>query len=73
MQELGEAMEFGIFDFSKVFSRAFGEEGNGGSGDLEWKPRGGLVTTSPPSESNFFASHLLYFCSLHLYLKNKKE
>jgi len=27
-------MEFGIFDFSKVFSRALGEEGNGASGDL---------------------------------------
>jgi len=26
MQESGEPMEFGIFDFYKVFSRAFGEE-----------------------------------------------
>jgi len=24
MRELGEPMEFGIFDFSNVFSRAFG-------------------------------------------------
>jgi len=26
MRELDEPMEFGIFDFYKVFSRAFGEE-----------------------------------------------
>jgi len=32
MQELGEPMEFGIFDYSKVFSRAFGEGGNGTAG-----------------------------------------
>jgi len=25
-------MEFGIFDFYKLFSRAFGEEGNGAVG-----------------------------------------
>ena len=30
MREAGEPMEFGIFDFYKVFSRAFGEEGVGG-------------------------------------------
>ncbi|MCD4841289.1 MAG: hypothetical protein K8R08_04675 [Methanosarcinales archaeon] len=36
MWESGEPMEFGIFDFYKVFSRAFGEEGNG-QGGLEWK------------------------------------
>jgi heterodisulfide reductase subunit B len=29
MRESGEPMEFGIFDFYKVFSRAFGEDGNG--------------------------------------------
>ena len=28
-QESGEPMEFGIFDFYKVFSRAFGEGGMG--------------------------------------------
>ncbi len=33
MRESGEPMEFGIFDFSKVFSRAFDEEGDGGSGE----------------------------------------
>ena len=32
MRELGEPMEFGIFDFSKVFSRACGEGGNGAAG-----------------------------------------
>jgi len=32
MRESGEPMECGIFDFSKVFSRAFGEEGNGAAG-----------------------------------------
>jgi len=32
MQESGEPMEFGIFDYSKVFSRAFGEWGNGAAG-----------------------------------------
>jgi len=29
IRESGEPMEFGIFDFYKVFSRAFGEWGNG--------------------------------------------
>ncbi len=29
MQESGEPMEFRIFDLSNVFSRAFGEGGNG--------------------------------------------
>jgi len=28
MRESGEPIEFGSFDFYKVFSRAFGEEGN---------------------------------------------
>jgi len=28
----GEPMEFGIFNFYKVFSRAFGEGGNGTAG-----------------------------------------
>jgi len=32
MQESGEPMEFGIFDFYKVFSRAFGEEEDGTGG-----------------------------------------
>jgi hypothetical protein len=32
MRESGERVEFGIFDFYKVFSRAFGEERNGASG-----------------------------------------
>ena len=32
MRESGEPMEFGIFDFYKVFSRAFGEEGDGAAG-----------------------------------------
>ena len=33
MRESGEPMEFGIFDFYKVFSKAFGEgeDGAGGS------------------------------------------
>jgi len=33
MREAGEPMEFGIFDFYKVFSRAFGgkEDGAGGT------------------------------------------
>ena len=33
-------MEFGIFDFYKVFSRAFGEEGNGAAGT--WNGRWGM-------------------------------
>ena len=37
MREAGEPVECGIFDFYKVFSRAFGEEGDGVGGDLEWK------------------------------------
>ena len=32
MQEAGEPMEFGIFDFYKVFSRAFGEGEDGAAG-----------------------------------------
>ena len=38
MRESGEPMEFGIFDFYKVFSRAFGEEedGVGGSSNGRW-------------------------------------
>ena len=32
MRESGEPMECGIFDFYKVFSRAFGEEGDGAGG-----------------------------------------
>ena len=32
MQESGEPMECGIFDFYKVFSRAFGEEEDGAGG-----------------------------------------
>ena len=32
MQESSEPMEFGIINFYKVFSRAFGEEGNGAVG-----------------------------------------
>ena len=32
MRESGEPMEFGIFDFYKVFSRAFAEVGNGAVG-----------------------------------------
>jgi len=30
MRESGEPMEFGIFDFYKVFSKAFGEEDGAG-------------------------------------------
>ena len=48
MRESGEPMEFGIFDFYKVFSRAFGEEGNGASGDLEWKLGDVALSVSPP-------------------------
>ena len=36
MRESGEPMEFGIFDYSKVFTRTFGE-GGWGSRDLKWK------------------------------------
>ena len=38
MRESGEPMECGIFDFYKVFSRAFGEEedGAGGSSNGRW-------------------------------------
>jgi len=32
MRESGEPMECGIFDFYKVFSRAFGEEEDGAGG-----------------------------------------
>ena len=32
MRKSGEPMEFGIFDYSKVFSRALCEGGNGAAG-----------------------------------------
>ena len=32
MREPGEPVEFWIYDFSKVFSRAFGEEEDGAAG-----------------------------------------
>jgi len=32
MRELGGPVEFGIFDFYKVFSRAFGKEEDGAGG-----------------------------------------
>jgi len=35
MRESGKPMEFGIFDYYKVFSKAFSEED--GAGGLEWK------------------------------------
>ena len=34
MRETGESVECGIFDFCKVFSRAFGEEVDGAGGSL---------------------------------------
>ncbi|MBA1341515.1 MAG: hypothetical protein C5S40_05185 [ANME-2 cluster archaeon] len=40
MRESGEPMECGIFDFCKVFSRAFGEEENGVGGT--WNGRWGM-------------------------------
>jgi hypothetical protein len=40
MREPGEPMECGIFDFYKVFSRAFGEGEDGPRGELEWKVGG---------------------------------
>jgi len=46
MRESGEPMEFGIFDFYKVFSKAFGE-GEDGAGGLEWT-REYLVTPPTP-------------------------
>jgi hypothetical protein len=44
MRELGEPMEFGIFDYYKVFPKAFGEEDGAG---LEWT-QGYLVTPWTP-------------------------
>ena len=32
MRESGEPLEFGIFDFYKMFSKAFGEEEDGAGG-----------------------------------------
>jgi len=40
MQESGEPMELGIFDFYRVFSRAFGEGGNGGQRGLRMEAGG---------------------------------
>jgi len=35
MQESGEPMKFRIFDFYKVFSRAFGKEEDGAANNLD--------------------------------------
>ena len=43
MRESGKPMEFGIFDFYKVFSRAF-VKGVMGQLGFEWKP-GDVITT----------------------------
>ena len=45
MRELGEPMEFGIFDFYKVFSKAFGEEEGWAGGS--WNGRWGVSLTTP--------------------------
>jgi len=39
MRELGEPMECGIFDFHKVFSRAFGDGEDGAAGTYNRKQR----------------------------------
>ena len=49
MHESSEPIEYGIFDFYKVFSRAFGGEEDGAGGELEWKV--GDVVTTPFSKS----------------------
>ena len=48
MRELGEPMEFGIFDFCKVFSRAF-VKGVMGQLGFEWKP--GDIVNEPKCTS----------------------
>ena len=45
MRESGEPMECGIFDFYKVFSRAFGEEEDGAAG--RWSGRWGMSSRTP--------------------------
>ena len=49
MRESGEPMEFGIFDFYKVFSRAFGEGGNGAAGT--WNGSQGISSTTTDAAS----------------------
>jgi len=48
MRESGEPMEFGIFDFYKVFSRAF-VKGVMGQLGFKWKP-GDLITNLSPED-----------------------
>jgi len=53
MREAGEPTEFGIFDFYKVFSRAFGEEDNGVGGT--WNGSRGMsskVATAHPTATD---------------------
>jgi len=59
MWEEGEPMECGIFDFYKVFSRAFGEEEDGAGGN--WSGRWGVPLTTPD-----FASLKSGACSRYL-------
>ena len=40
MREAGEPMDCGIFDFYKVFSRAFGGEEDGQQGGVRMEARG---------------------------------
>ena len=49
MRESNEPMECGIFDFYTVFSRAFGEEGNGAGGSKSG--RWGMSSTTQFSNS----------------------
>ena len=63
MPESGEPMEFGIFDFYKVLSRAFGEEEEDGAAG-NWN---GSLPCHPKMNSG--ASLLFHFFILFCYLK----
>ena len=64
MRESGEPMEFGIFDFYKVFSRAFGE----GIGRQEGVRMGGGGCGNPDQRSKCIITMLMVLIFLSVYL-----
>ena len=69
MRESGEPMEFGIFDYYKVFSKAFGEEE--GAVGLEWK-RGDVIKL-PTAELWGISCHRLLRVALTIACPNRSR
>ena len=62
MRGSGEPMEFGIFDFYKVFYRAFGEEdGVRGSKSGRW----GMSSTTPDTAAAYPGYHIRAYARIN--------